>query len=614
MRIKVFQAATMKDAMAQVKDELGDDAVILHTKKIKKGGILGYGAKEIFEVTAALDETPRRPPKKRAERLPTLAELQAEEAGEGKPVKSSVPLPLGHAGTAPAPAAAAAADAQAAQGEPPLTALPQPQQPQPQPQLLQPQQPQLLQQQQSQPLPQQPPLPQPQPQPQLSQQPPLPQPQPQLPQQPHLSQSAARRYKTAGTEAAVAEAERQAREAVSRQAQAQASPQEPFVPSFPSEEGHADPFQPLVPSAEDPPAEPPARKVRRKKPPARKLKKPRTVKEKKTEEEAETSSAAAPSRRMKRGTEKADAPLQEEDRQDGDASAAKADEEKQRETIEALQNELAQMKAMLVQVVGKEKAPEDEMSLQQALKQQEVDSDIVDDVVLQLPAETVLADRDTPLALEGLTKYLSDNVQMADGLELKARKRKIAALLGPTGVGKTTTLAKIAAQCVLEKGVSTAFITADTYRISAVEQLKTYADILGLPIAIVYTPDELKEAIQKFRQKQLILIDTAGRSQHNRRQMAELKDFLAVNQNIEKYLVLSATTKNEDAKDIVDKFSVCKPDKVIFTKTDETKSLGIILNILRKKAMRLSYLTNGQSVPDDIVPAQAEKLAELFLR
>ena len=601
MRIKVFQAATMKDAMAQVKDELGDDAVILHTKKIKKGGILGYGAKEIFEVTAALDETPRRPPKKRAERLPTLAELQAEEAGEGKPVKSSVPLPLGHAGTAPAPAAAAAADAQAAQGEPPLTALPQ--QPQPQPQL--------LQQQQSQPLPQQPPLPQPQPQPQLSQQPPLPQPQPQLPQQPHLSQSAARRYKTAGTEAAVAEAERQAREAVSRQAQA--SPQEPFVPSFPSEEGHADPFQPLVPSAEDPPAEPPARKVRRKKPPARKLKKPRTVKEKKTEEEAETSSAAAPSRRMKRGAEKADAPPQEEDRQDGDASAAKADEEKQRETIEALQNELAQMKAMLVQVVGKEKTPEDEMSLQQALKQQEVDSDIVDDVVLQLPADTVLADRDTPLALEGLTKYLSDNVQMADGLELKARKRKIAALLGPTGVGKTTTLAKIAAQCVLEKGVSTAFITADTYRISAVEQLKTYADILGLPIAIVYTPDELKEAIQKFRQKQLILIDTAGRSQHNRRQMAELKDFLAVNQNIEKYLVLSATTKNEDAKDIVDKF-VCKPDKVIFTKTDETKSLGIILNILRKKAMRLSYLTNGQSVPDDIVPAQAEKLAELFLR
>ena len=322
---------------------------------------------------------------------------------------------------------------------------------------------------------------------------------------------------------------------------------------------------------------------------------------------------ASSSRRGKREDDEAAASSQEKRRED-ESPSSKSEEERQRETIEELQNELAQMKAMLVQVVSKEKTPEDEMSLQQVLKQQEVESDIIDDVVLQLPAEAILADKDTPLALEGLKKYLADNVQMADGLELKSRKRKIAALLGPTGVGKTTTLAKIAAQCVLEKGISTAFITADTYRISAVEQLKTYADILGLPIAIVYTPDELKEAIQKFRQKQLILIDTAGRSQHNRRQMAELKEFLAVNQNIEKYLVLSATTKNEDAKDIIDKFSVCKPDKVIFTKTDETKSLGIILNILRRKEMRLSYLTNGQSVPDDIVPAEAEKLAELFLR
>lgn len=321
---------------------------------------------------------------------------------------------------------------------------------------------------------------------------------------------------------------------------------------------------------------------------------------------------ASSSRRVKR--EEDEAASSQEKRREDESPPAKSEEERQRETIEELQNELAQMKAMLVQVVSKEKTPEDEMSLQQVLKQQEVESDIIDDVVLQLPAEAILADKDTPLALDGLTKYLADNVQMADGLELKSRKRKIAALLGPTGVGKTTTLAKIAAQCVLEKGISTAFITADTYRISAVEQLKTYADILGLPIAIVYTPDELKEAIQKFRQKQLILIDTAGRSQHNRRQMAELKEFLAVNQNIEKYLVLSATTKNEDAKDIIDKFSVCKPDKVIFTKTDETKSLGIILNILRRKEMRLSYLTNGQSVPDDIVPAEAGKLAELFLR
>ena len=576
MRIKVFQAATMKDAMAQVKDELGDDAVILHTKKIKKGGILGYGAKEIFEVTAALDEVTRRPPKKRPERLPTLAELQAEAAGSETKPKSAVPLPQGHAAALPqaVPAAPAQQVSVPVPTGPPAAPVP------PLMQSAQPMQP--MQQ-------------------------PLPTESRQPVQQPRLSQSAAKSYRTAGTEAAVAEAARQARAA------APASPDdasaEPFVPSFPSGKAPEAPFQPLVPSAGEAPQKPPARKARRRKPAQPKRRKVHAAEAKETAgAEAETPSSC----RVKR--EEDEAASSQEKRREDESPPAKSEEERQRETIEELQNELAQMKAMLVQVVSKEKTPEDEMSLQQALKQQEVESDIIDDVVLQLPAEAILADKDTPLALDGLTKYLADNVQMADGLELKSRKRKIAALLGPTGVGKTTTLAKIAAQCVLEKGISTAFITADTYRISAVEQLKTYADILGLPIAIVYTPDELKEAIQKFRQKQLILIDTAGRSQHNRRQMAELKEFLAVNQNIEKYLVLSATTKNEDAKDIIDKFSVCKPDKVIFTKTDETKSLGIILNILRRKEMRLSYLTNGQSVPDDIVPAEAGKLAELFLR
>ena len=585
----------MKEAMAQVKDELGDDAVILHTKKIKKGGILGYGAKEIFEVTAALDEVTRRPPKKRAERLPTLAELQAEEAGGGQKPKSSVPLPQGHA--SPMPAAPSAPPVRQTPEQRTAVPLPASRPAAAAPQSLQPAS---------------------------------------LPPQQRLSQSAARSYRTAGTEAAVAAAERQAY--APAPASSAAVSAESFVPSFPQGNAQEDSFQPLVPSAGEAPPKSPARKARRRKPAAPKRRKACAAEAKGAagEETAraacaprraaraggpaggaaaghEPASAAPASRRATRVADEAAVSPQEK-RQKAEAPPAKSEEERQRETIEELQSELAQMKAMLVQVVSKEKTPEDEMSLQQALKQQEVEPDIIDDVVLQLPAEAILADKDTPLALEGLTKYLTDNVQMADGLELKSRKRKIAALLGPTGVGKTTTLAKIAAQCVLEKGVSTAFITADTYRISAVEQLKTYADILGLPIAIVYTPDELKEAIQKFRQKQLILIDTAGRSQHNRRQMAELKEFLAVNQNIEKYLVLSATTKNEDAKDILDKFSGCKPDKVIFTKTDETKSLGIILNILRRKEMRLSYLTNGQSVPDDIVPAEAGKLAKLFLR
>ena len=191
---------------------------------------------------------------------------------------------------------------------------------------------------------------------------------------------------------------------------------------------------------------------------------------------------------------------------------------------------------------------------------------------------------------------------------------RTVALIGATGVGKTTTLAKIAARFVLEKGVKAALITADTYRISAVEQLKTYSDIIGLPLEIVYTPQELKVALHKHRDKDLLLIDTAGRSQHNEYQMKELQEFLAVDKRIEKHLVMSATTKSRDAADILEKFSVCNPDRVIFTKTDETSSVGLILNLLRDKEIALSYLTNGQSVPDDIIPATPAQLAELLLR
>lgn len=304
----------------------------------------------------------------------------------------------------------------------------------------------------------------------------------------------------------------------------------------------------------------------------------------------------------------------EEDARIDERLSGRRKERENQATIERLTAELAQMKALLVEVANKEKGPEDELSLQQVLRQQEVAEPIIDNIVRSVTADCLLADRNSEEAKQGLTAYLEQNLTINAGLDIRARRRKIAALIGPTGVGKTTTLAKIAAQCVLEKGITAALITADTYRISAVEQLKTYADILGLPIEIVYNAKELKEAIQKFRTKQLILIDTAGRSQYNRRQMQELKEMLAVNPNIEKHLVISATTKEQDARDIVEQFSVCKPDKLIFTKTDETRSLGMLVNMTHQKNIGISFFTTGQSVPDDIVEADARKLAELFLR
>ncbi len=236
------------------------------------------------------------------------------------------------------------------------------------------------------------------------------------------------------------------------------------------------------------------------------------------------------------------------------------------------------------------------------------------DLIRKIPPATMMLAKDSPEAVKALSDYLHSVIKTGDGIGLKDGRPKIVALIGTTGVGKTTTIAKIAAKYVLERGVSVALVTADTYRISAVDQLRTYSDIIGLPLEIVYSPEELKPALRKHRDKKLILIDTAGRSQNNDYQMDELKEFLAVEPSIEKHLVLSATTKERDAEAILERFSVCRPDRILMTKTDETESIGFIVNLLFDRRLAMSYLTTGQSVPDDIEPAKPEALARLMLR
>ena len=283
------------------------------------------------------------------------------------------------------------------------------------------------------------------------------------------------------------------------------------------------------------------------------------------------------------------------------------------EKIKRLEEEIAHMKALLAEVLGRE-PKKGNISLHEAMKLQEVDEEILAEMATQANAGDTLVDIHAPTAKATLINYLTEHIKFSDGVKLNRHGVRIAALLGTTGVGKTTTLAKIAAKFVLEQKTNVALITADTYRISAVEQLKTYSDILELPLEIVYSPAELASAIERHREKDLILIDTAGRSQHNEYQMRELEEFLRVNPRIEKHLVISATTKYTDARQIMNKFSQVEPDRIIFTKIDETGSLGMIVNLLRDSKYSLSYITTGQSVPDDIERAGAEILATLLLK
>ncbi len=281
--------------------------------------------------------------------------------------------------------------------------------------------------------------------------------------------------------------------------------------------------------------------------------------------------------------------------------------------IKRLEEEISHMKALLAEVLGRE-PKKGNISLHEALKLQEVDEEILTEMATQANAGDTLVDIHAPTAKATLINYLNEHIKFSDGVKLNRHGVRIAALLGTTGVGKTTTLAKIAAKFVLEQKTNVALITADTYRISAVEQLKTYSDILELPLEIVYSPSELASALERHRDKELILIDTAGRSQHNEYQMRELEEFLRVNPRIEKHLVISATTKFTDARQIMNKFSKVEPDRIIFTKIDETGSLGMIINLLRDNKYSLSYLTTGQSVPDDIERASSDILANLLLK
>lgn len=195
----------------------------------------------------------------------------------------------------------------------------------------------------------------------------------------------------------------------------------------------------------------------------------------------------------------------------------------------------------------------------------------------------------------------------------KEGKPSVVIFVGPTGVGKTTTLAKIAANYLLNQKKSVGLITADTYRIAAVEQLKTYAEILGIPVSVVYSASDMSDAVNQYSDKDIILIDTAGRSHRNKAQFEEMKAMVAASRADEVYLVLSSTTSMRSCKEIINSYDFLREYKLIFTKTDEAPVLGIVLNLRFLTGRKLSYITTGQNVPDDIEVANVDKITKSLM-
>jgi flagellar biosynthesis protein FlhF len=283
--------------------------------------------------------------------------------------------------------------------------------------------------------------------------------------------------------------------------------------------------------------------------------------------------------------------------------------------ITSLQMEVAGMRKMVEQLITKMPRQEKTAApLYQLLINNDIDAAIAENLTQGLPDDEAHLPGGPDMAKKLLVDRINNHLQRVEGITLSPNGCKTVAFIGPTGVGKTTTIAKLAANFALNKGHKVALVTTDTYRISAVEQLKTYAEIIDIPIEVVYTPDELKAAIFRHRDKQLVLLDTAGRSPKNQYQLAELQALLAVDPYIETHLVLSTSTKYADALEIVNRFSVCSPQKFLFTKLDEAANLGTVLNLLYHFPATLSYITTGQNVPDDIELANPAKLANLILR
>lgn len=286
---------------------------------------------------------------------------------------------------------------------------------------------------------------------------------------------------------------------------------------------------------------------------------------------------------------------------------------KEDEYLIELMNELKSLKQFMFQAIDGEQLPETLKSLNQKFTEQGITAEIKSELLAKLMLE-----------LEKNPNYSAEKIQAVARKEIiklinsykkrpSRRKTDIICFIGPTGVGKTTTIAKIAADFLLSEEKKVGLITSDTYRIAAVEQLKTYAGILNIPIRVVESSAELTAAVDDLSDCDIILMDTAGRNYQQKQYIDNLKLMLPEQKKIQINLVLSLTSKYEDMKKIIDNFKTIAMDQLILTKQDETSSSGAILNLIYHYSIPICYITNGQNVPDDILTVTPNLIADFVL-
>jgi flagellar biosynthesis protein FlhF len=303
-----------------------------------------------------------------------------------------------------------------------------------------------------------------------------------------------------------------------------------------------------------------------------------------------------------------------------DPEAVEGDKTPLGERFDQLQIEIDEIKSIVKTIASQltdplfQEVPACFLDIYEKLLQSKVDDDVAKRLMKSAQEKLTtsqMADPDT--LYERVAQEMAQLIPVSPPFTLNEGERKVIALIGPTGAGKTTTIAKLAARYSLYESKKVLFLTADTYRIAAVDQLRTYADIIGAPIEIVFSNQDAREALERHEDKDVVFIDTAGRSPHNETQINELAGLMGICSPDEIHLVLSVTTKMSDQMDAIKRFSAVPVNKLIFTKLDETSTPGTILNIVNKVKVPISYLTIGQNVPEDINVAESKYLANIIL-
>ena len=263
---------------------------------------------------------------------------------------------------------------------------------------------------------------------------------------------------------------------------------------------------------------------------------------------------------------------------------------------------------------SKSEWPEPLFRLFTGLLDADVNEELARNLVERVRCQVGDAELAEPMLLKArVGRMLEDDIRTTGPIAVTPGQCRLVALVGPTGVGKTTTIAKLAANYRLREKHRVGLITVDTYRIAAVEQLRTYADIIDLPMEVVSTPREMRTAVERMQHLDLVLIDTAGRSPRDEVKIQELKAFLQDAEAHEIHLVLSSVSGSRALQQTAERFATVGTTALMLTKLDEATGLGNVMSVLRSSRLPVSYLTDGQNVPDDIETADAHRLSQMIL-